>query len=66
MGNGKSELFSEIVSKASLYLMRHYPHPSDILTLGEEGLRQVSMEQNLKIRDVNIQRLIDFASQSDF
>ena len=60
----KVELFSEIVSKASLYLMRHYPHPSDILTLGEEGLRQVSMEQNLKIRDVNIQRLIDFASQS--
>ena len=60
----KVDLFSTIVSKTSLYLMRHYPHPSDILTLGKEGLRRVSMEQNLKIRDVNIQRLIDFASQS--
>ena len=60
----KVELFSTIVSKASLYLMRHYPHPSDILTLGKEGLRRISIEQNLKLRDLTIERLIGFASQS--
>ena len=60
----KVEIFSSFVSKSSLYLMRHYPHPSDILTLGEEGLRRVSIEQNLKLRDLNIERLINFASKS--
>ncbi|WP_260858180.1 IS110 family transposase, partial [Bacillus sp. FJAT-22090] len=60
----KVELFSSFVSKASLYLMRYYPHPSDILTLGKEGLRRVSIEQNLKLRDLTIERLIEFANQS--
>jgi len=58
------EIFSSFVSKSSLYLMRHYPHPSDILTLGEEGLRRISIEQNLKLREQAINRLIQFARQS--
>lgn len=57
-------IFSTFDCKSSLYLMRHYPHPSDILALGEEGLRRVSIEQNLKIRDQSIERLIRFAHQS--
>jgi transposase len=60
----KVEIFSTFVSKSSLYLMRHYPHPSDILTLGEEGLRRISIEQNLKLREQSINRLIKFARQS--
>ena len=60
----KLTIFSEIDSKASLYLMRHYPHPSDILSLGEEGLRRISMEHNLKMRCQSIERLMNFASKS--
>ncbi|MGE6371034.1 IS110 family transposase [Planococcus kocurii] len=58
------KIFWTFDSKSSLYLMRHYPHPSDILELGEEGLRRLSIEQNLKLRDQSIERLIRFARQS--
>ncbi|EMR11851.1 transposase IS116/IS110/IS902 family protein [Methylophaga lonarensis MPL] len=44
--------------------MRHYLHPSDILSLGEEGLREVSIKNNLKIRDYSIQILLEFAQDS--
>ncbi|ANU15236.1 IS110 family transposase [Planococcus halocryophilus] len=58
------KIFSTFDSKSSRFLMRHYPHPSDILKLGEAGLRQVSIEQNLKMRDQSIERLVRFARQS--
>jgi transposase len=44
--------------------MRHYPHPTDILTLGEKGLRELSIRENLKLRDNTIQILIEFAQNS--
>lgn len=55
---------SEFFGKSSLYLMRHYPHPSDILALGEKGLRELSIRENLKLRDDSIQKLLDFAEHS--
>ncbi|WP_026574336.1 IS110 family transposase [Bacillus sp. UNC438CL73TsuS30] len=65
--NGKRkhvQPFSKLFGKAPLYLMRHYPHPTDILTLGEKGLRELSIRENLKLRDSTIQILIEFARNS--
>nr|WP_309098487.1 transposase [Fredinandcohnia onubensis] len=50
--NGRRETvkpFSDLFGKSSLYLMRQYPHPSDILVLGEKGLRDLSIRENLKL-----------------
>lgn len=60
----KVQPFSDLFGKASLYIMRHYPHPSDIIALGEKGLREISRRENLKIRDRSIQILMDFAKNS--
>ncbi|GGM43685.1 hypothetical protein GCM10011351_32110 [Paraliobacillus quinghaiensis] len=65
--NGKREHvkpFSDLFGKAPRYLMRHYPHPSDILHLGEKGLRDISIKENLKLRDQTIQILLEFAENS--
>ncbi|MCD8511319.1 MAG: transposase [Bacillus sp. (in: Bacteria)] len=65
--DGKKERvkpFSDLFGKASLYIMRHHLHPSDILALGAEGLRKVSVDNNLKIRDESIDILLDFAQNS--
>lgn len=65
--NGKREHvapFSKLFGKAPRYLMRHALHPSDILSLGEEGLREISIRENLKLRDKTISILLDFAQNS--
>lgn len=56
--------FSKLFQKSPLYLMRHYPHPSDILALGEKGLRELSIRENLKLRDNTINLLVEFAQNS--
>ncbi|MBU9711163.1 IS110 family transposase [Evansella tamaricis] len=60
----KVKPFSDLFGKTSRFIMRHYLHPSDILTLGAEGLRKVSVDHNLKIRDESIDILLDFAQNS--
>lgn len=55
---------TNVFGKASRYIMRHYPHPSDILKLGEEGLRELSIRENLKLRDKSIKLLLEFAEGS--
>ncbi|AST93526.1 IS110 family transposase [Sutcliffiella cohnii] len=65
--NGKRKIskpLTDVFGKASRYLMRHYPHPSDILKLGEEGLRDLSIRENLKLRDKSIQLLLEYAEGS--
>ncbi|MCL6574036.1 MAG: IS110 family transposase, partial [Bacillus sp. (in: Bacteria)] len=65
--NGKREHitpFSTLFGKAPRYLMRHYLHPSELLSLGEEGVREVSIRENLKIRDQSIKILLGFAQNS--
>jgi len=65
--NGSNQLvkvFDEFTSKTSLFLMRHYPHPSDIISLGHAGLRNLSIEHNLKIRDTAKERLLTYAKES--
>lgn len=65
--NGKREHvapFSKQFAKAPRYFMRHSLHPSDILSLGEEGLRELSIRENLKLRDKTIKVLIDYAQNS--
>ncbi len=65
--NGKKRKvkpFSNLFGKASRYIMRHCLHPSDILALGEKGLRELSVKENLKLRDSNIQTLLEFAEDS--
>lgn len=44
--------------------MRHFPHPEDILGLGTEGLRKISIRENLKLRDSSIDCLLKFAKES--
>jgi len=56
--------FSNVETKSVLYLMRNHPHPEDILSLGEKGLREVSKLENLKLRESTIDCLVEFANQS--
>lgn len=56
--------FSKLFGKAPCYLMRNHPHPSDMLELGKAGLREVSIRENLKLRDSTIECLLDFAQSS--
>src|SRR4051812_10661963 len=56
--------FSNLFGKAPLYFMRYHPHPTDILRLGEKGLRELSIRENLKLRDSTIQILLEFAQDS--
>jgi len=60
----KVKPFSKLFGKAPRYLMRHHLHPSDILELGAEGLRALSVQENLKMRDSTIQTLLEFAGTS--
>ncbi|MBY0121727.1 IS110 family transposase [Bacillus sp. S/N-304-OC-R1] len=65
--NGKREHcqpFSKLFGKAPRYIMRHHPHPSDILALGEDWLRALSIRENLKLRDQSIKTLLEFAKES--
>jgi transposase len=65
--NGKvktKRIFSDFWGKASLYLLTHFPHASQILELGELGLRLLSKEHNLKIRKTTIEKLLYAASES--
>lgn len=65
--NGKRQKvkpFSHLFGKAPRYLMRHCLHPSDILKLGSEGLRSLSIRENLKMRRSSIETLIAFAEHS--
>lgn len=57
-------IFSDFWGKAGLYLLNHFPHASQILKLGELGLRQLSKEHNLKIRKSTIDKLLFAASES--
>jgi len=56
--------FSTLDSKSVLYLMRHHPHPEDILNLGEDGLYELSRTENLKLRKSAVDCLIEFAKES--
>ncbi len=60
----KVKIFSDLWGKSSLFIMEHYPHPSHILRLGETGLRQLSIQHNLKLRSKAIQKLLYVAKQS--
>ncbi len=58
------KIFSDFWGKASLYLLNHFPHASQILELGELGLHRLSKEHNLKIRKSTIDKLLYAASES--
>src|SRR5699024_9185090 len=60
----KKRPFYEIFCRASLYIMKHHLHPTDLLKLGEEGLRKVSLENKLKLRQTTIECLLDLAQNS--
>lgn len=60
----KVKIFSDFWGKASLFFMEHYPHPEAIKQLGENGLRKLSIQHNLKLRSTTIQKLLHIAEQS--
>lgn len=57
-------IFSDFFGKSSLWMLRNAPHPSDVLLLGEQGLRRVSKEHNLKLRPSTIQTLLQAAESA--
>lgn len=57
-------IFSDFWGKASLYILTHYPHASQVLELGELGLTRLSKEHNLKLRKTTIEKLLYAASES--
>lgn len=57
-------IFSDFWGKTSLLLLTHFPHASQILELGEHGLRQLSKKHNLKIRNSTIEKLLYAANES--
>jgi len=60
----KVKVFSDLWGKASLFFMEHYPHPTAVLQLGKAGLRKLSIQHNLKLRDTVIQKLLFIAEQA--
>jgi transposase len=59
------KVFSDLWGKAPRFFMRHYPLPHQILYLGYEGLKQLSKENNLKLRKETIKKLLHAASISN-
>lgn len=57
-------IFSDFWGKASLYLLTHYPHASQILELGMDGLQELSKQHNLKIRKTVVDKLLLAANES--
>lgn len=57
-------IFSDFWGKASVHILTHYPHASQIIDLGEVGLRQLSKAHNLKIRKSVIDKLLYAAKES--
>ncbi|UCZ51570.1 IS110 family transposase [Bacillus shivajii] len=65
--NGKvktKRTFSDFWGKASMHLLTHFPHASQILELGEVGLKRLSKDHNLKIRQSTIKKLLHAADES--
>jgi transposase len=60
----KIKVFSDFWGKASLFFMEHYPHPTAVLQLGEVGLRKLSVQHNLKLRNTTIHKLLHIAEQA--
>ncbi len=60
----KRPIFSDFFGKSSLWLLKNAPHPADILRLGELGLRRISKEHNLKLRQSSIQLLLHAAESA--
>jgi transposase len=58
------KIFSDFWGKASLHILSYYPHASNILQLGEIGLKRISKENNLKIRKTVIEKLLYAAKES--
>ena len=52
------------MGKASVHILKYFPHASQILQLGKLGLRQLSKEHNLKIRKTTIEKLLFAARES--
>ncbi|MGO0063790.1 IS110 family transposase [Brevibacillus fluminis] len=60
----KTKIFSDMWGKSSLFFMKYSPHPSMVLALGEQGIRESSRKHNLKIRSSTIQKLLHAANQA--
>ncbi|MDK2919926.1 MAG: transposase [Candidatus Petromonas sp.] len=52
------------MGKSSLFFIQHYPHPSQVLEIGEIGILKLSKEHNLKLRQTTIQKLLYAANQA--
>lgn len=56
-----NKIFSDFWGKSSVFIMRNYPHPTQVLNLGEKGLRKLSKQHCLKMRDSTINKLLHAA-----
>ncbi|PGT77930.1 MULTISPECIES: IS110 family transposase [Bacillaceae] len=60
----KKLIFSDFWGKSSLIFMEHYPHPSDVLSLGLNGIREISRLQKLRMREDTMNTLLSVAENS--
>jgi transposase len=60
----KKLIFSDFWGKSSMIFLEHFPHPSDVLALGMDGVREVSTIQKLKMREDTIMKLLFVAEHS--
>jgi transposase len=60
----KKKIFSDFWGKSSVFFMENHPHPEDVLKLGEIGLRRISKNNKLRLRQETIEKLLYVAKRS--
>lgn len=60
----KKKIFSDFWGKSSVFFIEHFPHPEDVLRLGEIGLRKLSKDNKLRIRQATLETLLYVAKRS--
>jgi transposase len=60
----KTHIFSDLWGKSSLFFMEYYPHPSDILAVGSDSLREAARVRKIRVSSTTIQTLMHVAQAS--
>jgi len=60
-----AKCFSDVLGKTSVYLLRHYPGPDALVSLGVEGLTQILRSQShRRLGEAKAKQLVEVASDS--
>jgi len=59
-----AKIFSDFWGKSSVCIMDNCPHPTQVLKLGYEGLKNLSKKHKLKMRSTTIDKLLNAAKNA--